>query len=217
MEGSGAGKGRGGWWSRLRARAQLATRQRGPRFWLTALKVLFLFAITFLCCQCGMQVVLILHAEDNGGFRDTMASTEKPTVIYSKAYDPDYPYLHLVLKGPFTDWDDVDNSTRYNNSAAILAVTINTSHHSDSQWRLLVNRTKLFSGDLATFDHRFHSTGSSTCNISLSIHASGPEHVPLLYSVHSLSPQVQYQVLYAALTLLFMYTLIIFEVSQCHL
>ncbi|KAK7097317.1 P protein-like isoform X2 [Littorina saxatilis] len=176
--------------------------KKGGAYWLQTIKIIILFGITVLCCA-----TVVKYPEQEEDLHEVIARVT-PQVIYSKSYDNDYPILQLNLIGPLSE----KNTSNTNNSLDI-EVKISSAKVNDSGWLLRVNRTALQnmpSGQLATFHHEFRcSSQASDCNIT--VRTGSEEAVPLVYSVHQLSTQLDHEIVYAALILCFVYVLIIFE------
>ncbi|KAL8597042.1 hypothetical protein ACOMHN_055635 [Nucella lapillus] len=183
-------------------------RKKGLWFWLQWLKIIILFAITLLCC-----VVLVQHEELGTDLHEIVATPALQT-MHSAGYDTSYPIMEVMLRGPFYE------DTNHTDKGEQLHVYAEPHPTNNTGWKLRINKTALSYGDITESHHQFRcsrvgtSSGTERCNLSLSINNAegwGDMAVPLVYSVHRLSTQVDHKTLYAALILVFVYVLIIFE------
>lgn len=172
-------------------------KSKGSSFWLNFLKVFTLFGLTVLCCTS-----LVRNPEDDGSLYEVIASS-RPNVIYDKMYDKDYPVLYMTLMGPLYENDSIQSKP------GDLEV-IQRSEDQNDTWSLQINNTLLNNGAIVELYHQFRCTGPSYCNLSVHMNTNDTS-VALVYNILTLSNQVDNEIVYAALILIFVYVLIIFE------
>ncbi|XP_062613965.1 P protein-like isoform X1 [Saccostrea cucullata] len=152
---------------------------------LNHLKILILVAITFTCC------IFIMTAEESEKtWRQLSLGNE---VKYEQFKSNEHP-VRLFLKGPISE--SKENMT--------IPLSVGTGNKSET-WTLNINTTMLSNEDTVELEHKFTSK-SETENISFELTSN--QSVPLLWRGEELPTE---EIVYAALILLFVYAMIIFE------
>ncbi|PVD34460.1 hypothetical protein C0Q70_05735 [Pomacea canaliculata] len=168
-------------------------RQMGLNYWLRFSKGLILFTITVIC-----TVTFILDSEDPESLRLTFASTT-PKLIHSERTESNFGVLRIRLQGPLEE-----------NGDGNLSASVRLYSSSNESWTLDVNNTMLEQGEINEFDYSFGCQGNADGYCNISVVTSGAV-VPLAFTVRELTDQVEFEIIYAALVLVFVYVLIIFD------
>lgn len=160
---------------------------------LNHIKIIFLLVFTVTCC-----FIIIFHPEHEESWHHIAVESNEITV-YNLSETNSAIVMHL--KGPIMKVNDTDET----NGTIEIKIAHEGSGASDS-WKIGVDRKLLLSEKGIDLDHTFNISQINS-NDKLVFKTNSPKSVPLTWTI----TESHDQVIYAALVLVFVYVLIVFD------